>query len=147
MTTSEPHPSVPPPSRRFQFSLRTLLLLLVVLGSSPAVFGAGDFRAVLRGTGHKIQRLSLARIYGKVAKDGDSPDVTADYVSNLTWRTSHDYMQILGGRGARRHVASECRGKSEFQRGQQGTLAAPLRGRCASGTPPVGLNSASREAT
>ena len=30
----------PPPSPPFQFSLRTLLLLFVVLGSSMAVFGA-----------------------------------------------------------------------------------------------------------
>ena len=49
------------------------------------MFGAGDFRAVLRGTGHKIQRLSLARIYGEVAKDGDSPEVAADYVRLWDW--------------------------------------------------------------
>ncbi len=40
MNAPEPQPSVPPPSHRFQFSLRTLLLLFVVLGSSLAVFGA-----------------------------------------------------------------------------------------------------------
>ena len=37
---AEPQPAVPPPSPRFQFTLRTLLLLFVVLGSSLAVFGA-----------------------------------------------------------------------------------------------------------
>ena len=41
MTTPEIQPAVPPPEPpRFQFSLRTLLLLFVVLGSSMAVFGA-----------------------------------------------------------------------------------------------------------
>ena len=40
MTAVEPQPTVPPPSPLFQFSLRTLLLLFVVLGSSMAVFGA-----------------------------------------------------------------------------------------------------------
>ena len=38
MTSIEPT-SLPPPPRPFQFSLRTLLLLFVVLGSSMAVFG------------------------------------------------------------------------------------------------------------
>ena len=37
-----------------------------------SIFGAGDFRAVLRGTGHKIKRLSLARVYGKVATQEDN---------------------------------------------------------------------------
>ena len=40
MTSIEPQPAVPPPSPRFQFSLRTLLLSFVVLGSSLALFGA-----------------------------------------------------------------------------------------------------------
>jgi hypothetical protein len=40
MNDSEPQPTAPPPpARPFQFSLRTLLLLFVVLGSSLAVFG------------------------------------------------------------------------------------------------------------
>ena len=38
MTTPEPQPDAPPP--QFQFTLRTLLLLFVVLGSSLAVFRA-----------------------------------------------------------------------------------------------------------
>ena len=41
MTTSELQPTEPGPRRPWlQFSLRTLLLLFVVLGSSLAVFGA-----------------------------------------------------------------------------------------------------------
>ena len=40
MSEPEPQPTVPPPRPPFQFSLRTLLLLFVVLGSSLAVFGA-----------------------------------------------------------------------------------------------------------
>ena len=39
MSESEPQPDKPPPPRPFQFSLRTLLLLFVVLASSMAVFG------------------------------------------------------------------------------------------------------------
>ncbi len=40
MTSTEPQPSTPPPpTPPFQFSLRTLLLLFVVLGSSLGVFG------------------------------------------------------------------------------------------------------------
>ena len=41
MSITEPQPAEPKPGRRpFQFTLRTLLLLFVVLGSSLAVFGA-----------------------------------------------------------------------------------------------------------
>ena len=40
MSDPEPQPTPPPPSPPFQFTLRTLLLLFVVLGSSLAVFGA-----------------------------------------------------------------------------------------------------------
>jgi hypothetical protein len=40
MTDPEPQPTAPPPTSPFQFTLRTLLLLFVVLGSSLAVFGA-----------------------------------------------------------------------------------------------------------
>jgi hypothetical protein len=43
MTSIEPQPSTPPPSPPIQFSLRMLLLLCVVLGSSLAVFGAWDW--------------------------------------------------------------------------------------------------------
>jgi len=40
VTSIEPQPTSPPPRPRFQFGLRTLLLLFVVLGSSLVVFGA-----------------------------------------------------------------------------------------------------------
>ena len=40
MSEPEPQPAGPPPGPPFQFSLRTLLLLFVVLGSSLGVFGA-----------------------------------------------------------------------------------------------------------
>ena len=40
MSELEPQPTPPPPGPPFQFSLRRLLLLFVVLGSSLAVFGA-----------------------------------------------------------------------------------------------------------
>jgi prepilin-type processing-associated H-X9-DG protein len=40
MSNPEPQPTVPPPRPPFQFRLRTLLLLFVVLASSLAVFGA-----------------------------------------------------------------------------------------------------------
>ena len=39
MTDPAPQPAVQPPRPPFQFTLRTLLLLFVVLGSSLAVFG------------------------------------------------------------------------------------------------------------
>ncbi len=42
MTSIVPQPAAPPPTPPFQFSLRTLLLLFVVLGSSLAVFGAWE---------------------------------------------------------------------------------------------------------
>ena len=39
-----------------------------------------------RGTGHKIKRLSLARVYGKVAKqEGNIPQVACDYVRLWDW--------------------------------------------------------------
>ena len=40
MSDPGPQPAAPPPRPLFQFTLRTLLLLFVVLGSSLGVFGA-----------------------------------------------------------------------------------------------------------
>jgi hypothetical protein len=40
MSTEDPQPAASPPTPPFQFTLRTLLLLFVVLGSSLGVFGA-----------------------------------------------------------------------------------------------------------
>ena len=53
MTSIEPQAAVPPSNSRFQYSLRTLLLLFVVLGSSLAVFGVWGIVvfAYYRGTG------------------------------------------------------------------------------------------------
>jgi hypothetical protein len=48
MTSIRPQPAAPP-ERPFQFSLRTMLLLCVVLGSSLAVFGAWGVIAALLG--------------------------------------------------------------------------------------------------
>ena len=68
---SELQPTTPPPRPPFQFTLRTLLLLFVVLGSSLAVFGAwgivvfglvcgaGDLAS--RSAGFAITRLSCFR--------------------------------------------------------------------------------------
>lgn len=51
--------------------------------------GSGDFRAVLRGTGHRIRRLSLVKVYGKVSKGagGDLPRIDTVFVRNWHWRT------------------------------------------------------------
>jgi hypothetical protein len=51
-----------------------------------SIFGAGDFRVVIPGVGHKIPKLSLIRAYGKVeAKPGNVPKVAADYVRIWKW--------------------------------------------------------------
>jgi hypothetical protein len=43
--------------------------------------GAGDFRAVIPGVGHKLKNLSLVRVYGKVAGEAQGvPLVSAAYV-------------------------------------------------------------------
>jgi len=51
MKDPEPQVPAPPPSPPFQFSLRTLLLLFVVLGSSLAVFGAWGIAVFLLSIG------------------------------------------------------------------------------------------------
>ena len=49
MNDIEPQPTSLPPTPPFQFTLRTLLLLFVVLGSSLAVFGwCGSAAKVIR---------------------------------------------------------------------------------------------------
>lgn len=51
-----------------------------------SIYGAGDFRVVIPGVEHKIERLSLVRIYGKVeANPGAVPKLTADYVRVWNW--------------------------------------------------------------
>lgn len=51
--------------------------------------GAGDFRARLAGTGHRIPPLSLVKVYGKVVrgKPGDKPQVDAELVRDWHWGT------------------------------------------------------------
>ena len=51
--------------------------------------GSGDFQAVLPKTGHKIEPLSLVRVYGKVAesKGNEIPRVDAEYVRDWHWTT------------------------------------------------------------
>ena len=61
MTDPKPQPSVPP-RPPFQFSLRTLLLLFVVLGSSLAVFGARGIAVFVLSVGLAIY-LNQAKSY------------------------------------------------------------------------------------
>lgn len=50
--------------------------------------GSGDFRAVLRGTGHLIRPLNLVKVYGKASKGaGDVLQVDAVFVRNWHWGT------------------------------------------------------------
>jgi HEAT repeat protein len=50
--------------------------------------GSGDFRAVLRGTGHVIRPLNLVKVYGKVSKGADDVlQVDAVFVRNWHWGT------------------------------------------------------------
>ena len=51
MSEPESQPATPPPNPPFQFRLRTLLLLFVVLGSSLAVFGAWGIVVFALATG------------------------------------------------------------------------------------------------
>ena len=48
--------------------------------------GAGDFRVLIPGVGHKLKNLSLVRIYGKVTGEAEGvPLVSADYVRSWDW--------------------------------------------------------------
>jgi len=65
MTAPNPQPAASPPTRPFQFTLRTLLLLFVVLGSSLAVFGGWGIVVFLVVVGftiaaHQAESLSSA---------------------------------------------------------------------------------------
>ena len=62
--TPEPQPAAPPPSPRLQFSLRTLLLLFVVLGSSLAVFGAWGIVVFGLMVGLVIYYVQRAKLFG-----------------------------------------------------------------------------------
>ena len=67
MSEPEPQPAAPPPSPPFQFSLRTLLLLFVVLGSSLAVFGAWGIVVFGLVVGLAIYRSSSRILVGRWA--------------------------------------------------------------------------------
>ncbi len=50
--------------------------------------GAGDFEAILLGTGHDIKPLSFVKVYGQVEKEVESvPYVSACYVREWDWGT------------------------------------------------------------
>ena len=51
-----------------------------------SLYGAGDFEAVIPGTGHGIEKLSLVRVYGKVAGETSGiPLVSAQFVRVWDW--------------------------------------------------------------
>jgi len=52
--------------------------------------GAGDFQAVVPGVGHKVEPLSLVKVYGtvaKVEKKNELPRVDAEFVRDWHWST------------------------------------------------------------
>jgi hypothetical protein len=52
-----------------------------------SLFGAGDFRVLVPGTGHRIEKLSLVRVYGKVVDErGGVPNVAAQFVRVWRWK-------------------------------------------------------------
>jgi len=60
-----------------------------------SMFGAGDFRAVLRGTDRGIRHLGLVRVYGKVADEEDGvPELHAEFVRH--WDQGHYAFMALG---------------------------------------------------
>jgi hypothetical protein len=51
-----------------------------------SICGAGDFRLVIPGTGHKLKKLSLVRVYGRVSDEEKGvPTVSADFVRAWDW--------------------------------------------------------------
>ena len=52
-----------------------------------AICGARDFHVVVPGTGHRIQKLSLVRVYGKVVSETKGiPTVSAQFVRVWDWK-------------------------------------------------------------
>jgi hypothetical protein len=52
-----------------------------------SIFGAGDFRVLIPGTGHRIKQLALVRVYGKVTRESDGvPEVSAQFVRVWDWK-------------------------------------------------------------
>lgn len=68
--------------------------------------GAGDFHAILTGTGHRIPPLSLVKVYGIVTKgqEGTLPRIDAVFVRNWHWGT----FTFLAAYGAQ-HGSAEWR--------------------------------------
>lgn len=51
-----------------------------------SIFGLGDFRATIPGTGHKIKKLALVRVLGKVTgEEKGLPVVSAEFVRCWDW--------------------------------------------------------------
>ena len=61
MSDPGPQPAAPPPRPLFQFTLRTLLLLFVVLGSSLGVFGAWGIVNFVLSWGLRLPFIRLNR--------------------------------------------------------------------------------------
>jgi hypothetical protein len=52
-----------------------------------SLYGAGDFQVVIAGTGHRIKKLALVRVYGRVAQDsGGELLVQAEFVRIWDWK-------------------------------------------------------------
>ena len=52
-----------------------------------SIFGAGDFRVLIPGTGHRIKNLSLVHVYGKVEGEASGvPVVGAHFVRVWDWK-------------------------------------------------------------
>lgn len=51
--------------------------------------GSGDFTVVIPGVGHKIERLTLVKVYGVVSapKGAAVPEIKAEFVRNWHWGT------------------------------------------------------------
>jgi len=52
-----------------------------------SIYGAGDFHVVIPGTGYRIKRLALVRVYGTVERESDGiPVVSAQFVRVWDWK-------------------------------------------------------------
>jgi hypothetical protein len=57
-----------------------------------SIYGAGDFHVVIPGTGYRIKKLALVRVYGKVEREsgvresGGAPVVSPEFVRVWDWK-------------------------------------------------------------
>jgi hypothetical protein len=52
-----------------------------------SLYGAGDFHVVIPGTGYRIKKLALVRVYGHVEKESDGvPIVAPEFVRVWDWK-------------------------------------------------------------